>query len=415
MLRRAPFVVVALATFLASGCASHSSAVPTTVANGVDPFVNQTGNQNGWLTFSLQLGVPLGNAATGHDGGIWTANYAAGGGADQVIRLSLAGIETAYPATPGLTGFVITANPDGNMYIGEGDQSRDMSVAQVTPQGSIAYFPLSGQGIIGTIESASDANLWMTGSSGGGNFIAKMTTSGVVTIVNGQAPCSPHALVRGPDKNLWADCGSNFARISVPDGSVTLFPAIGTLESVVEGSDGGVWGWARGRTGGFERIDMLGNVTDYPMSVPSAMVAGPNHKLYWGNAHTQRIDTFSEISRKRAGSIALPPGADGMIVIGPDAQLWLVGDSGHAYAYVLHEIVVTPSPIVVQQKASAPVAVIEKGSPQHAFSAVSNNPAIASVSGTGESFTVTGVSPGNTTITFSDQIGNSLDVPVTVQ
>jgi uncharacterized protein YjdB len=57
---------------------------------------------------------------------------------------------------------------------------------------------------------------------------------------------------------------------------------------------------------------------------------------------------------------------------------------------------------------------MEKKSRQRSFTAVSNNQTIATVSGSGESFTVTGVAPGSTTITVSDLIGNSLDVAVTV-
>lgn len=52
---------------------------------------------------------------------------------------------------------------------------------------------------------------------------------------------------------------------------------------------------------------------------------------------------------------------------------------------------------------------------QHVFSAVSNDTAVAKVSGSWKTLRVSGVAPGQTTITVSDKIGNSLDVPVTVQ
>ena len=99
-------------------------------------------------------------------------------------------------------------------------------------------------------------------------------------------------------------------------------------------------------------------------------------------------------------------------VEGPDRNMWL--GSGPLYVYLWREISSVPASIEVQVGQSAPLAVSEKNTNQMQVSAISNDPSIATVSGSEPSFSVTGVSTGSTSITLSDPIGNILNVPVTV-
>jgi len=142
--------------------------------------------------------------------------------------------------------------------------------------------------------------------------------------------------------------------------------------------------------------------------------------LYWIASADDKLRWFSEVARKVDGAATLPAGTCQIdhcryakVFHGSDGQVWII--YGKLYAYVAHPIVVLPNPISVQNGSTQAVTVSEKGLPQKQFTAISADPAIAAVSGTGENFAVTGVSQGTTVITFSDKIGNSLDVSVTVQ
>lgn len=427
MLKRALFVVVAIG-FLA-GCASHSSALPPIGGGvGVVPFMNQTGNQNGWLTFTIQYQLQASATGVGHDGAFWTSNL--GFNNNLFVRTDLAGNQIGYSATSGLQGGAVAPNPDGNIYAQETDgQFHAVSIAQVTPQGVITYFPvtISGQWYFGPMVSASDGRLWMilNSVSDGSKIIAAMTTAGVFSVVNANpTTCQESGLVRGADKNLWSNCGGQFERISVGDGSTTLFPTSVPLGAVVvAGTDGNVWSEYRlDRTNsGLVRSDMSGNVTTYPLKltvnsfVTGFFVSASHHRLV---VTTDKFVIFDELSGRVTRSVPFPNDGSGFgcsgLLIGPDTQMWCAA-APVLYGYILDAIVATPSSLTVSAGSSTPLAVTEKTSSQHVFSAVSNNPKVATVSGSGKSFTVTGVSTGSTTITVSDKIGNSLDVPVTVQ
>ena len=101
------------------------------------------------------------------------------------------------------------------------------------------------------------------------------------------------------------------------------------------------------------------------------------------------------------------------MAVGPDSQIWVT--CGRKVAVlIIHAIAPVPTSIAVSVGGSAPLSVTEPKSFQKAFTVVSNNKSIATVSGSGTSFVVAGKAHGTTTLTASDAVGNSLDVPVTV-
>ncbi len=404
-----------------SGPGPAGSVLPPLV-NGPNPDVSQGGAVNGWVTLTLQnsLGSTY-DTAVGHDGAFWSTISSPQGA---ILRTDTFGRQTVFPLQ-GFIPFIITPNPDGNMYFDASDANQNFFIGQITPQGSVTYFEMPAGSNPESMVTASDGNIWTIDYNYNPNQIdfIKMTTSGVFTIVKQFFPPTPAynaGLVRGPDKNLWTVSGSSFARISVSDGSVTFFPTPQYLPCVTEGTDGGVWA-SSFYTTGLYRSDMSGNITSYPVHT-GCPEAGSNKLLFW--SHDYKFFGFDEIAGKVVEKITPPPNSLGShsrnpgFSIGPDSQLWMpdeLDNPNNVYVFILHQVIATPSKINVGVGSNASMSVTEKQSRQNNFSALSNDPNVATVLGSGENFMVTGVAQGSTTITVSDKIGNSLDVPVTVQ
>ena len=404
------------------GCSSHSAALPPIGAHSVSPFINQGQGQSRWLTFVMSQNVA--GIARGHDDAMWLT------GANQIVHVDMSGNEHDFSLNGSPNFGPITPNPDGNMYFAE-NYGTQYAIGQITPAGVVTDFPIGGTngfpafGVVESMTSGSDGAIWMVRyyftQNSTTSTIVRMTTTGALTeYQTGQYQVS--MIQRGPDKNLWVFGSIGFQtfmlKVSVVDGSYTVYSLPGpNIGRPVLGSDGAFWMGSGFGDGKMYRMDTSGNVTSYPtglQSLAGPTTAGPNKKIYIYD--NPKIYEWS-IPKLRISQIKSPAPRNQPIyavAIGPDDQLW--SDDGHTnmYVLILHSILTTPSSVDVSQGSSQPLTVIEKKSTQRSFTAVSNDPTIATVSGSGRSFTVTGVAHGSTTITVSDQIGNSLDVSVTV-
>jgi hypothetical protein len=258
-----------------------------------------------------------------------------------------------------------------------------------------------------------------------------MTTSGVYTASGfNNNSFTPNDVANGPDGNLWLVGwqGSGYpvfaARVLVSDGSATYYqlPDSPTnfLGGVSAGADGGVWIPIGDPYYEIVRIDpVTGTITKYSISSNfdvdgPKIVSGPNRLLYF-HAYKDAIMEFDPFTKRITGHITTANTQCGKTFAGgSDGQLWVTG-SAEMCVYLLHPIVPVPASITVSVGASTGLTVSEPKSFQKNFTVVSNNPNIATVTGSGMSFTVYGVSVGSTTLTVSDKVENSLAVPVTVQ
>lgn len=412
MLRKTVVVVLALFVF---GCASHAGAPIGVQGNGVTPFVVQTGNSNGWQTFSvpgLVLGFPN---APGHDGNSWMET------GNELLKVSMAGTVTsiALNGDPGR----MTPNPDGNMYVVEAMPDNSMAIARITPSGQETDFPIPGSAKIYSITSGSDGNIWMSRLTS----IGRLTLDG--TYADFPAPQSianfGPGIVRGGDKNLWVTAwtgsASEIVRVAISDGSFTEY-SFPVGSPPVEANDGSLWlpvpFQSHHPSYGIYRFDTVNHSTTFYASHKEIGGFGDmvtlNNKLYWRKASA--VQSYSMKTHRLSDSFAQP--SDGYqlypLFAGPDQQLWLTGSTPSLSVLIVHPIIVVPSDVALTVGSSLPMSVSEQNSPQKSFTAVSNDLKVVTVSGSGKDFTVTGVASGSTTITLTDKIGNSLDVAVTV-
>jgi hypothetical protein len=139
--------------------------------------------------------LPIPNSAplfitTGADGNLWFTE----GNADQIGRITPAGVLTEFPLTLNSLPRGITAGPDGNLWFTE---FLNEKIGQMTTGGALLHeFPVSGSE---DIEVGPDGSLWFTDVSA--NKIGRITTSGAIS--EAQLPHRALNLTTGPDGNLW--------------------------------------------------------------------------------------------------------------------------------------------------------------------------------------------------------------------
>lgn len=424
---RAAFVSF-LALFAVSCSSQGSSTLPT--PSTVAPYIVQTGSQNGWVHFPVPPNG-LGVMVNGQDGNVWSTLFGF------AVRISMDGSMQEFNDTNGQYllvydrphGVTFTANPNGNFYGIDSLSDGTFALAQVTTQGVITDYPLPGTKQPQWITTASDGSIWMIRAPGSDNeAIAKISPDGTgyTEYPHGQSNDYLGLITSGPDGNIWGFNGLPYrnvglVRISTADGSIQDFPAPSDAKSLVAMPDGGLW---EGNCQPYlTRFDTNGNAQQFPLTLdgkpvaPCILAAGPSNQLYWaGQTHVLSFNIYTHAVQRYG---ALQRGIAGTPLIGPDQNFWgqecCFDNQYELWVYLLHQVVAKPSSVTVQAGSSASLSVTEKRGPKQTFTAVSNNSAIATVSGSGHTFTVTGVSVGSTTITVSDSIGNSLDVAVTVQ
>ncbi|MBZ5605034.1 MAG: IPT/TIG domain-containing protein [Acidobacteriia bacterium] len=148
-----------------------------------------------------------------------------------------------------------------------------------------------------------------------------------------------NGIAAGPDGNMWFSGNRNIGRITTA-GVVTAYPVPTSNDAsggIAAGPDGAMWftesplnspasngGWFA-KIG---RITTSGVITEYPlpdpMSIPTAITAGPDGALWFiesGNGKIGRISTSGTITEFPLPASEVNYGVDG-ITSGPDGNLW---------------------------------------------------------------------------------------------
>jgi virginiamycin B lyase len=206
----------------------------TLIAAGPDGtlwFVEQLGNQIGRITTSgtfAEYPIPTGGAfpagiVAGSDGALWFTEF----DTNKIGRISpTSGAITEYPISgPNSCPLGITAGPDGNLWFTEPCTN---AVGRITTAGVITQFQsqIGGAGI--TV--GPDGALWFSEYTNLANQVAKVTTTGAVTLFTAVSPGGnlSAGIVTGPDGAIWfADPGANnVGRIVPPPVTPTLVAAV---------------------------------------------------------------------------------------------------------------------------------------------------------------------------------------------
>jgi streptogramin lyase len=407
--------LIVVGSLILVGCSEHSyTSVPPPSASSLShPEVDQTGSTDGWQIFSLAFS-PCQLAARSY-GEVW-GSIASG---TLIGRVDMAGSGSTSPLADSNYCGPITTNLNGVIYYAQQSGSAYV-VARVVPGGRVTYTPLPGSDKPVSFVSASDGSLWMTRYPA---TVARLTANGTYTdFSNGIS--AAFVVTDGPDGDIWATVENGnttaVARYAVPSGAMTSYaiPTANYNLLISSGADGGVWVAEENQ---MVRIDpATGTVATYSADINAVgdMLSGPDQLLYI--SEPGKVVEYSPISHDVRRHVNFPSQsvfyADESMALGPDSQLWfgcLACDK--VAVLLLAPIVPEPTSIVVSAGSSTPLTVSEHLQYRNQFSVISNDVNIATVSGSGKSFTVYGQMTGDTTVTVSDGHGNSLDVPVMVQ
>lgn len=213
----------------------------------------------------------------------------------------------------------LVAGPDGNVWFtcfrpgpNPAGGGRAM-IGRMTPEGQVSEFAIPDHLRIGGIVAGPDGAVWFTLSGGAyppakslPSAIARIDPSGNVTLFKAglRKGSSPGEIVAGADGDLWfADTAyeqePEVGRIT-PQGTITEFPTgvkepLG-LGGLAAGSDGGAW---------FTQVFNLPHGDGEPGALIGRL--GPDGAL---------------------SSFGTSPAAVGAPVVGPDGNVWFVGDTG---------------------------------------------------------------------------------------
>jgi len=132
----------------------------------------------------------------------------------------------------------LTTGPDGNIWVTLDDATNN--VAKITPAGNVQQFNLPDVTSPVGITVVGD-NLWVTQNGGVARFSPGDPT-GTDTAFPVTGLNTPHAIVRGPDGNLWTASGTHVFRIlpSAP-GTIGDFTQVTDARGIAAGGDGNIW------------------------------------------------------------------------------------------------------------------------------------------------------------------------------
>jgi streptogramin lyase len=220
---------------------------------------------------------------------------------------------TLFPLSPGVpTPRRLVAGPDGNLWftavdfapmpgIAGGRPVHD-AIARLTPAGVYTVFPLPWEGTLPDgISTGPDGNLWFTEFYG--NAVGRVTPQGAFVdflvpprphrLMGDLRPSQPHAIVTGPDGNLWfPDMGGNKVARITPSGALAEYPipqhpenSFGSgIYGIAAGPDGALW-FTEGASMSIGRITLDGRISEFKLPevnhIPTAIVASADGALWF--------------------------------------------------------------------------------------------------------------------------------------
>lgn len=274
----------------------------------------------------------------GPDGNLWftyTGSYLG----TRIGRITTGGTLTKLYCC---TGIPITAGPDDALWVAGGT-----GLKRIATDGTLAgNFP-SGTVSPTDVTTGPDGNLWFLWSDWGPQgWVAKMTTSGVVTSypwtgLNFYSVM--RRIIRGPDGNLWAtEENGGILRIT-PSGTmnrILIVPApgytLGSAYAIAVGPDGALWSTCRGTLGNVCRLTPDGGWSYYGtgFSTWAGITAGPDGNIWLTAAQPGGNGLLRLTPGVLDGAPAFfPAPADyrySNLVTGPDGCFWFFNGSGIA-------------------------------------------------------------------------------------
>jgi virginiamycin B lyase len=203
------------------------------------------------------------------------------------------------------------------------------ALAHASP-GEATVFPIPGpSGGPRDITLGDDGNLWFTNPQA--STVVRITPSGVMTPFADpdEDVQAPHAITPGPNGTIWFtdELAGLMGRVTPAGDLITHFSVdFGTVEDIVQGSDGAMW-FTRRSTDSIGRIE-AGTVTVHTdpegeVDAPNGIAAGLDGNVWFTSQENARLGHITPGGNIRTfedpeGDLVSP----GAITDGPDGALW---------------------------------------------------------------------------------------------
>jgi virginiamycin B lyase len=230
----------------------------------------------------------------------------------------------------------IVRGPDGNVWIGETPNTLASGrIARVTPLGVISTFDVGGQGGPSTLGSGG-GSIWFSGAG----YVGKMHTDGTfVKLPLQPGTCVGHAIVEGPDRNMWFTdpCSKSIGRITQA-GVVAEFPVpnAATPEFITPGPDGDLW-FSLDEFHTMAKSDSSGHITTVNLSdsiLTRELIDGHDGYIYLEDSYLGtllKISPTGFVTRFNFGSFGNRQ--DIGLALGPDGRIWMVSAPGQVMTF----------------------------------------------------------------------------------
>lgn len=409
-------LIVALAL---GACSSRpqSSLNPLSTIT-VSPFVSQSGGSTPhWEailtnTETENAGYPV----VGPDRNIWFITCCnQSGTAGGIGKITMTGAITLYPLPAYHYPGEMVRGPKSDLWFVE--QGSNGSIDRMTTDGQLTQYalPIPNEAA-DSLTMGPDRNIWFSEYQPGfqQQMIGRVRPDGhflpSFNIVGGPA------MTTGPDGRVWvAVRNSTSIEAITQTGQVTVYSGLSSPANwIIPGPDGNVW-FTEGSYVG--KITTSGQITEY--SEPSSIgifgiTVGPDKHLWFAMEFAQDLGRISLTGQTQFLQNPFPYQEGGSITKGPDGNIWF-GEAGYLGVFIRLVLSVQPSSIDFTQVGQTQVITVSEKKYHGLWTATSQDPSVATVSpASNNTFTVTAVGSGSTSIDVADSTGNDFLVSVTV-
>lgn len=424
-MRKVIFIVIV--SFALAGCGQVSTfrqSAPVSDSAGVTHQIVQKGDGSLWVTYApLPLHQTTG-ITQGPDGKMWFTQQQG-----DVGSVDMNGTIVRYFVSQAPLQIIV--GPDRALWFAETRNTFGPYIGRITTSGKLTEYQIPFDPNAG-LAAGSDGNIWVAGVR---RSVEKVTLHGVVTNYPLPHPKHHHSLlglIGGPDGNVWfTDPGTNEIGFVTPHGKFTLFeiptPNSGAA-GIALGPDGNLY-FAESQANKIGVIDRVGNITEYPVPAsdkgPHYISAGYSGTTMWFDDQDAATGNYLLrqfiIATKTFTPPILPPFTDSVpeyLNAGPDGNMWIADVRGRILVALTHVLTSNPDSVVLSGVGQTQTIQIHETQYEGgSFTAKSSNQNIATVSAGNQSnsFVVTAQGAGSCSIHVRDQLGNSIDVRVTIQ
>jgi virginiamycin B lyase len=421
---RSAFSITALIALAAYGCSAQSVVANSAATNGGDsPRVIQTGKPPAnWTQFSPATapGDQYWGITVGPDHSMWIAELNDG----KLIRVSMTGGIKLFSLGSVFAPKYLAVGSDKNLWVTS--VTSPAKIGRVTTSGVLTTFAVpSGETPLGGIAGGPDGNVWFTTLDN----IARITPSGHVTEIPFPTKAAGSGgVTRGPDGDVWFTEPNknkighiNTATLAIKEIDLGTSGLTCSSRAIAAGSDGNLWidcGTS------IARVTVSGAATAFPYSLGFSSAAqelapGPDGQIWISTGAANGLIAAINPSTHVVTSFTSPFAGDfsNAIVAGPDKNIWVTTQAqGHVDTFILQVMTVTPKGITFTATGQNRTLTVSEPH-TNAWKASSKNPLVASVAPgrSANRFVVTAIGAGSTTVTIADSIDNSFAIRVTVR